>query len=39
VGKDIEPTGKAIGLDMGLKFAYVNNIGHGECQGAFFKQM
>ena len=33
----LQPTGKAIGLDMGLKFAYVDNTGHPEPNPRFYR--
>jgi putative transposase len=35
--ENVEPTGKAIGLDMGLKFAYVDNTGHTEPNPRFYR--
>ena len=35
--EDVQPTGKAIGLDMGLKFAYVDNTGHTEPNPRFYR--
>ena len=35
--EEVEPTGKAIGLDMGLKFAYVDNTGYQEPNPRFYR--
>ncbi|MDJ0717272.1 MAG: transposase [Prochloraceae cyanobacterium] len=35
--EEIEPTGKAIGLDMGLKYAYVDNTGRTEPNPRFYR--
>ncbi len=35
--ENIQPTGKAVGLDMGLKYAYVDNTGHTEPNPRFYR--
>jgi putative transposase len=35
VKEDIEPTGRAIGLDVGLKYFYADSFGHVACQSIF----
>ncbi|GFE69369.1 RNA-guided endonuclease TnpB family protein [Chroococcus sp. FPU101] len=38
VKQESEPTGKAVGLDVGLKFLYVDNFGHTEENPKFYRQ-
>lgn len=38
VKEDVEPTGKAIGLDVGLKFFYADSTGHTEVNPRFYRQ-
>ncbi len=35
--EEVEPTGFSIGLDMGLKYAYVDNRGHSEPNPRFYR--
>jgi putative transposase len=35
--EEVKPTGKAIGLDMGLKYAYVDNMGYQEPNPRFYR--
>lgn len=38
VKEDVEPTGKAIGLDVGLKYFYADSTGHTEANPRFYRQ-
>ena len=38
VKEDMQPTGRAIGLDMGLKYFYADNFGHTEKNPRFYRQ-
>jgi putative transposase len=38
VKEDVEPTGKAIGLDVGLKYFYADSFGHTEANPRFYRQ-
>ncbi len=38
VKENIEPTGKAIGLDVGLKYFYADSFGHTEANPRFYRQ-
>ncbi len=38
VKEDMQPTGKAIGLDMGLKYFYADSFGHTEENPRFYRQ-
>ena len=38
VKKEMQPTGRAIGLDVGLQFYYSDNFGHEEPNLRFFRQ-
>ena len=38
VKEDLPPTGKAIGLDMGLKYFYADSFGHTESNPRFYRQ-
>jgi putative transposase len=38
VKEDMQPTGKAIGLDMGLKYFYADNFGHTEENPRFYRR-
>ncbi|MGB5632238.1 MAG: transposase [Waterburya sp.] len=38
VKEDMQPTGRAIGLDMGLKFFYSDNFGHTEENPRFYRK-
>jgi putative transposase len=38
VKEDVEPTGKAIGLDVGLKYFYADSTGHTEVNPRFYRQ-
>ena len=38
VKEDVEPSGKAIGLDVGLKYFYADNNGHTEENPRFYRQ-
>ena len=36
--EDMQPTGRAIGLDMGLKYFYADSFGHTEANPRFYRQ-
>jgi putative transposase len=36
--EDVEPTGKSIGLDIGLKYFYADSTGHTEANPRFYRQ-
>lgn len=38
VKQEMQPTGKAIGLDVGLKYFYADNFGHTEENPRFYRQ-
>ena len=38
VKENVEPTGKAIGLDVGLKYFYADSFGHTEVNPRFYRQ-
>ena len=38
VKEDVEPTGKAVGLDMGLKYFYADSFGHTEENPRFYRK-
>lgn len=38
VKEDVEPTGKSIGLDIGLKYFYADSTGHTEANPRFYRQ-
>ena len=38
VKENVEPTGKAIGLDVGLKYFYADSTGHTEANPRFYRQ-
>ena len=38
VKESVEPTGKAIGLDVGLKYFYADSFGHTEVNPRFYRQ-
>lgn len=38
VKEDVEPTGNAIGLDVGLKYFYADSFGHTEVNPRFYRQ-
>ena len=38
VKENVEPTGKAIGLDVGLKYFYADSTGHTEVNPRFYRQ-
>ena len=38
VKEDMQPTGRAIGLDVGLQFFYTDNFGHEEANPRFYRK-
>ncbi len=38
VREDMQPTGKAVGLDMGLKYFYSDSFGHTEANPRFYRK-